>query len=113
MKPHIGITEKKLKGSATILASALSNEMTLYVKTRKSHWNVTGESFKSSLCIGTLMNARGLMELILLNIGLDRGIITPNLFTVLAIMAIVTTLMTTPIFNAIFKRMPKDEVKFN
>lgn len=45
MKPNIGITEKELKNSSTILAAILSNEMTLYVKTRKAHWNVTGESF--------------------------------------------------------------------
>lgn len=45
MKPNIGITEKGLKNSSTILAAILSNEMTLYVKTRKAHWNVTGESF--------------------------------------------------------------------
>lgn len=45
MKPNIGITEKELKNSSTILATILSNEMTLYVKTRKAHWNVTGESF--------------------------------------------------------------------
>ena len=45
MKHNIGITEKELKNSSTILANILSNEMTLYVKTRKAHWNVTGESF--------------------------------------------------------------------
>jgi len=45
MKPNIGITEKELKNSSAILATILSNEMTLYVKTRKAHWNVTGESF--------------------------------------------------------------------
>lgn len=45
MKLNIGITEKGLKSSSTILATILSNEMTLYVKTRKAHWNVTGESF--------------------------------------------------------------------
>ena len=45
MKPQIGISEKKLKNSSSILAAVLSNEMTLYIKTRKSHWNVTGESF--------------------------------------------------------------------
>ena len=45
MKPNIGITEKELKNSSTILANILSNEMILYVKTRKAHWNVTGESF--------------------------------------------------------------------
>ena len=45
MKPHIGISEKHLKNSSVILSTILSDEMTLYVKTRKAHWNVTGESF--------------------------------------------------------------------
>lgn len=58
-----------------------------------------GEQQRDALAIGTLMNARGLMELIILNIGLERGVITPTLFTMMAIMAIVTTLMATPVFN--------------
>lgn len=45
MNLHIGITPKSLKKSATILATILSNEMTLYVKTRKFHWNISGNSF--------------------------------------------------------------------
>lgn len=45
MNPHIGITPKNLKKSAAILATILSNEMTLYVKTRKFHWNISGNSF--------------------------------------------------------------------
>lgn len=45
MKPNIGITEKKLKNTSAILSAILSTEMALYIKTRKSHWNVTGESF--------------------------------------------------------------------
>ncbi|HSY75207.1 MAG TPA: DNA starvation/stationary phase protection protein [Bacteroidia bacterium] len=45
MKPNIGITEKKLKSTSAMLSVILSDEMTLYLKTRKSHWNVTGESF--------------------------------------------------------------------
>jgi len=60
---------------------------------------LAGESTKSALGIGALMNARGLMELILLNIALEHGIITNQMFTVLAIMAVVTTLMATPLFN--------------
>lgn len=62
-----------------------------------------GEDNRSAMAIGALMNARGLMELIILNIGLQSGIITPLLFTVMALMAIVTTLMTTPIFNRIYR----------
>lgn len=45
MKPNIGISEKNLKSSATILSAVLANEMILYIKTRKFHWNVSGESF--------------------------------------------------------------------
>ncbi len=45
MKPQIGISEKNLKNTSSILAIVLADEMTLYVKTRKAHWNVTGESF--------------------------------------------------------------------
>jgi starvation-inducible DNA-binding protein len=45
MKPQIGITEEHLKNSITILSSILANEMTLYIKLRKFHWNVSGESF--------------------------------------------------------------------
>ncbi len=45
MKPNIGISEKNLKNSAQLLSAVLADTMILYVKTRKSHWNVTGESF--------------------------------------------------------------------
>ncbi|MCC6372383.1 MAG: DNA starvation/stationary phase protection protein [Bacteroidia bacterium] len=45
MKPHIGISEKHLKSTSDILSHVLANEMILYVKTRKAHWNVRGESF--------------------------------------------------------------------
>ncbi len=59
----------------------------------------TGISNREALGIGTLMNARGLMELIIINIGLQRGIISPALFATLVIMAVVTTLMASPIFE--------------
>ncbi len=49
------------------------------------------------------MNTRGLVELIVLNIGLDLGVITPRLFTMLVLMAIVTTMMTSPILMAILR----------
>ena len=47
------------------------------------------------------MNTRGLMELIVLNIGLDLGVITPRLFAMLVIMALVTTMMTSPLLSAL------------
>lgn len=62
---------------------------------------VSGLTTRESLGIGTLMNARGLMELIIINIGLQRGIISEGLFATLVIMAIVTTLMASPIFDLV------------
>jgi Kef-type K+ transport system membrane component KefB len=65
---------------------------------------LSGEDNRNALAIGALMNARGLMELIILNIGLQHGIITPLLFTVMVIMAIVTTLMASPIFEWVYRQ---------
>ncbi len=59
----------------------------------------TGVSNREALGIGTLMNVRGLMELIIINIGLQRGIISPALFATLAIMAVITTVMASPLFE--------------
>jgi Kef-type K+ transport system membrane component KefB len=64
----------------------------------------TGVSNRDALGIGTLMNARGLMELIIINIGLQRGVISPALFAILVIMAVITTLMASPIFEALIGR---------
>lgn len=61
-----------------------------------------GEEPRTALAVGSLMNARGLMELIILNIGLQRGIITPTLFSVFVIMAIATTLMAAPAFEWVY-----------
>ena len=61
-----------------------------------------GERHRDALAVGTLMNARGLMELIILNIGLQRGVIAPALFAIMVLMAIVTTLMATPIFQRVY-----------
>jgi len=64
---------------------------------------LNGESNKDAMAIGALMNARGLMELIIANIGLAAGVILPGLFSTLVMMAIITTLMATPIFNWVMK----------
>jgi Kef-type K+ transport system membrane component KefB len=61
----------------------------------------TGETVKDSLAIGALMNTRGLVELVVLNIGYDLGILSPQVFTMLVIMALVTTFMTNPLLNLI------------
>ena len=63
---------------------------------------LTGLSWRESGAIGILMNTRGLMELIVLNIGLDLGVISPTLFTMMVLMALVTTFMTTPLLHLIY-----------
>ena len=60
----------------------------------------TGMNWKDSIGLGILMNTRGLVELVILNAGLDLGILSPPLFTMMVIMALVTTFMTTPILIA-------------
>lgn len=60
---------------------------------------LAGEPWRPALAIGALMNARGLMELIVMKVGLDAGLISQSLFTMLLVMAIVTTVMTGPLLN--------------
>ncbi len=60
-----------------------------------------GQNWRDSLTIGALMNTRGLMELIVLNIGLDLKVLTPEVFTMMVIMALVTTFMTGPAIDLI------------
>lgn len=64
---------------------------------------LSGESNRDALAIGALMNARGLMELIIINIGLSAGVIEAGLFSTLVLMAVVTTLLATPVFNRVMR----------
>jgi Kef-type K+ transport system membrane component KefB len=88
-----------LAGAVILLASVLGKGVACWAAAR-----LNGEDNATSLAVGTLMNARGLMELIIINIGLQRGIIGEALFSILVIMAIVTTLMATPIFECVYGR---------
>jgi Kef-type K+ transport system membrane component KefB len=63
----------------------------------------TGLGWRDSASLGVLMNTRGLVELIVLNVGLDLGVISPTLFAMMVLMALVTTFMTTPILNVIVR----------
>jgi len=60
---------------------------------------VSGLSWRSAASLGILMNTRGLMELIVLNVGLDLGVISPKLFTMMVLMALATTMATTPVLR--------------
>jgi Kef-type K+ transport system membrane component KefB len=57
---------------------------------------ITGQSWADSFALGALMNTRGLMELIVLNIGYDLGVLSPTVFTMMVLMALITTFMTAP-----------------
>lgn len=63
---------------------------------------VTGIPWREASAIGILMNTRGLMELIVLNVGLELGVISPTLFTMMVLMALATTFMTTPLLHVVY-----------
>jgi K+:H+ antiporter len=65
---------------------------------------LSGSAPRDAVAVATLMNARGMVELILINIGFQRGLITPTLFTILVLMAIGTTVMTGPLFSLVWER---------
>lgn len=67
-----------------------------------------GQDNRTALGIGALMNSRGLMELIIINIGLQKGVIGTGLFSMLVLMAIVTTLMASPLFEAVYGKKARE-----
>jgi len=70
---------------------------------------IVGQNWRDSLSIGALMNTRGLMELVVLNIGYDLGVLNPQIFAMMVIMALVTTFMTGPaldLINRFFRKEP-------
>lgn len=69
---------------------------------------LTGINWKESLLIGALMNTRGLIELVALNIGYDIGILSPEIFTILVLVALVTTFMTGPLMTLIEYLFPAE-----
>jgi Kef-type K+ transport system membrane component KefB len=79
---------------AIVVAAILGKGVACWAAARAS-----GLSARESLGVGVLMNARGLMELIIINIGLQRGLISEGLFAALVIMAVFTTLMASPLFD--------------
>jgi Kef-type K+ transport system membrane component KefB len=67
-----------------------------------------GFDSKNAFALGCLLNTRGLVELVVLNVGLDLGILTPALFSMMVVMALATTLMTVPLLNGL--KLPKTNV---
>lgn len=69
---------------------------------------LSGQDNATAMGIGALMNARGLMELIIINIGLQRGVIETPLFSMMVLMAVVTTLMASPLFEFVYGRKARE-----
>ncbi|TCP33112.1 transporter (CPA2 family) [Sphingomonas sp. BK235] len=86
-----------------LVASVIAKGGACYLAARLS-----GEDNRTALGIGALMNSRGLMELIIINIGLQKGIIGPTLFSMLVLMAIVTTMMASPLFELFYGRRGRE-----
>ncbi|WP_444950037.1 cation:proton antiporter [Micromonospora ureilytica] len=100
-------TEFALLGNLAVLGFAAACVAVAIVGKFGACWaaaRMRGEPNGVALRVGALMNARGLMQLIALNVGLEAGIVNPSLFTVLVVVALVTTLMTTPLLTWIERR---------
>jgi Kef-type K+ transport system membrane component KefB len=108
MRTQIGLVsgaENWLLCGAIILVASLGKFGGSFASAR-----LTGLSWRDAAALGILMNTRGLMELIVLNIGLDMKVLSPTLFAMLVLMAIVTTVATTPILDALRLREDPAEV---
>lgn len=99
----INSPELILIAAGILVASVLAKFGACYLAARMS-----GEDNRTALGIGALMNSRGLMELIIINIGLQKGIIGPALFSMLVLMAVVTTMMASPLFELFYGRKARE-----
>lgn len=95
----INSLELLLIALGVLAASVLAKFGACYLAAR-----LAGEDNRTAMGIGALMNSRGLMELIIINIGLQKGIIGPALFSMLVLMAVVTTMMASPLFEVVYGR---------
>jgi Kef-type K+ transport system membrane component KefB len=62
---------------------------------------MSGVSSRDATALGILMNTRGLMELVILNVGLDLGVLSPSLYSMMVLMALATTVMTVPLLSTL------------
>jgi Kef-type K+ transport system membrane component KefB len=99
----VNSVELLLIAGGVLIVSILAKFGACYLAARAS-----GEDNRTALGIGALMNSRGLMELIIINIGLQKGVIGPTLFSMLVLMAIVTTMMASPVFELVYGRKARE-----
>ena len=99
----VNSAELLLIAAGILVASVAAKGGACYLAAR---W--AGEDNRTALGIGALMNSRGLMELIIINIGLQKGIIGPTMFSMLVLMAVVTTMMASPLFELFYGRQARE-----
>jgi Kef-type K+ transport system membrane component KefB len=97
LRTSIGSLGVNLGLTALVIAAAIAGKIGGAFVGAK----LTGFNTRDSLALGCLLNTRGLVELIVLNIGLDLGLLSPALFSMMVIMALVTTVITTPMLNVV------------
>jgi K+:H+ antiporter len=104
LRTEVGlITQANLWGVfAIILLAALAGKLGGSAGAAR----ITGLGWREAIAIGVLMNTRGLMELVILNVGLEIGVIAESLFAIMVLMAIATTVMTSPLLDLILGQTP-------
>src|SRR5580658_4773357 len=108
MRTQIGLVHGTRDWLACLLIIAVASLGKFGGSFLAARW--TGSNWREAASLGVLMNTRGLMELIVLNVGLDLGVLSPVLFTMFVIMAVVTTLVTTPILHKLGKSSAQSPV---
>ena len=108
MRTSLGSLNDKFYGGITVLIFVVAT-LAKFLPALFLTKIVTRESWKFSTAVGILMNTRGLVELIALNIGLQLHILSPRLFTMFIIMALVTTFMTCPLLWLVYLRTYKPD----
>jgi Kef-type K+ transport system membrane component KefB len=104
-------TRMDMVNSVELLAIALGILVVSILAKFGACWaaaRLSGEDNRTALGIGALMISRGLMELIIINIGLQQGVIGPALFSMMVLMAIVTTMMAGPLFEAVYGKKARE-----
>jgi Kef-type K+ transport system membrane component KefB len=112
MRTSLGSLNDKFYGGITVLIFVIAT-LAKFLPGCFVTKLITRRSWRFSVSVGILMNTRGLVELIALNIGLQLNILSPRLFTMLIIMALVTTFMTCPLLWLVYLRKNKSETLTN
>jgi len=97
LRTNVGALGVNLGLTALVIAAAIAGK----VGGAFTGARITGFDVRNSLALGCLLNTRGLVELIVLNVGLDLGLLSPALFSMMVIMALVTTVITTPVLKVV------------